>query len=125
VSQQNRVARIAVAAESRSGRSRRLVVTAAAVGVLTSSAGAAALVNGAAFAAPAQDRPDAEVSGKNWQQPVQDIRRSDTAAPPAELSRDLTPAQRLSRVRPSQLSTDPAAVPADGRYARATAEAGK
>jgi len=101
-----------------------VVVTAALVGALASSA-AVALVDGAAFAAPGQSRPDAEVSGKNWQQPVQDVQRSDAAAPPAELSRRLTPAQRLSRVRPSQLSTGPVEVPSAGRYAKTTSEAGK
>lgn len=115
----------ALAVPSPRGRSRSIVVAAAVVGVLVSSAGALALVNGAAFAAPAQSRSDAEVSGKNWEQPVQDVRRSDTEAPAAERSSGLTPAQRLSRVRPSQLLTDPAEVPADSRYARATAESGK
>lgn len=81
------------------------------------------LVVGPALAErPAQERVQV---GKNWQQPVQNAQPNDKAVAPADRGRRMTPAQRLSRVRPAQPASVPPRAPSGRTYVPASSESGK
>lgn len=111
-------------ADPASGRRSHLVrPLALAVSALTVTGALVTLVVAPALAErPAEERVQV---GKNWEQPVQNAQPNDKAVAPADRGHRMTPAQRLSHVRP----TGPTSVPSSGASGRpfvpASSESGK
>lgn len=110
--------------EEAAGRRRRLVrPLALVVSALTVTGALVAVVVAPAQAErPAQERVQI---GKNWDQPVQNAQPNEKAVAPADRGRRMTPAQRLSRVRPMQPNSVPSPAPSGRAYVPASSESGK